>query len=71
MPSGIAGTVTMPTLILSGADDPYAPPDAVAVFVQEMPRCPRLEILPECGHLPFLERPDAFAVIVKTFLRTC
>ena len=67
----VVPTVTVPSLAITGADDQYAPPDAVAVFAQEMPRCPRLEILPECGHLPFLERPDDFAAVVKTFLRTC
>jgi 3-oxoadipate enol-lactonase len=67
----IVGTVTVPCLAITGEDDQYAPPDAVAAFLARIPGHPRLEIIPDCGHLPFLEQPEAFAAAVKSFLRTC
>ena len=67
----IVGTVTVPCVGITGEDDQYAPPDAVAAFLEAIPGNPRLEIIPGCGHLPFLEQPDAFAAAVKSFLRTC
>jgi pimeloyl-ACP methyl ester carboxylesterase len=67
--AGIAATVTVPTLIISGTDDQYAPPASIQEFAREFPSPPRVEILEETGHLPFLERPDAFAAAVSLFLR--
>lgn len=65
----LAGTVRVPCLAVTGADDQYAPPEAVAAFVQGLPRPAALEVIEACGHLPFLEQPDAFARIVDAFLR--
>jgi 3-oxoadipate enol-lactonase len=67
----IVESVTVPCLAITGADDQYAPPDAVAAFARRIPSSPKVEVIPECGHLPFLEQPDAFAAAVKAFLRTC
>jgi 3-oxoadipate enol-lactonase len=64
-------TVTVPCLAITGADDQYARPDAVAAFARRIPASPRIEVIPKCGHLPFLEQPDAFAAAVMSFLRTC
>ena len=66
----VARSVTVKTLAITGADDQYAPPDAVAAFVRQIPGA-RLEVLTDCGHLPFLEQPDQFASLVSGFLRTC
>jgi pimeloyl-ACP methyl ester carboxylesterase len=44
--------------------------EVVAAF-ERIPGTPHLEVIPTCGHLLFLEQPDAFAAAVKTFLRTC
>jgi 3-oxoadipate enol-lactonase len=63
-------TVTVPCLAITGTDDQYARPDAVAEFARRLPS-PRVEVIPECGHLPFLEQPDKFAATVMSFLRTC
>jgi pimeloyl-ACP methyl ester carboxylesterase len=68
--TGIAGTVTVPTLIISGTDDQYAPPAAIQEFAREFPSPPKVEMLEETGHVPFLERPDAFAAAVSLFLRS-
>ncbi len=67
----IAGTVTVPCLAITGEHDQYAPPEAVGEFIRKIPGTPHLDVIPNCGHLPFLEQPDAFAAAVKTFLRTC
>jgi 3-oxoadipate enol-lactonase len=68
--TAIVSTVTAKTLAVTGADDQYAPPDLVAAFARTLPDA-ALEILPDCGHLPFLERPQAFADVVKPFIRSC
>jgi len=66
----IAPSVDVPTLIVSGEDDQYAPPDSAAAFARTVPTA-RFEVMPGCGHLPFLERPRAFAAVMNAFLRTC
>ena len=44
-------------------------PDDVRGFMKQVPGGSRIEVLPDCGHLPFYEVPDAFANAVRTFLR--
>jgi 3-oxoadipate enol-lactonase len=67
----VVNTVGVPCVAITGEHDQYAPPAAVAEFLQQIPQRPRLEVLADCGHLPFLEQPEAFAAAVKSFLRTC
>ena len=64
----VVPTVAVPVASISGADDQYAPPDAVREFLSRLPRPPEPVILPEVGHLPFLEAPEAFARAVRAFL---
>jgi 3-oxoadipate enol-lactonase len=61
----------VPCLVITGEEDRYAPPDAIQTFARALPAPPRtrIEIMPDCGHLPFLEQPGAFAAIVSSFLR--
>lgn len=67
--TNLVGSVRVPCLAVTGADDQYAPPDAVATFVQGLPHSASLEVVAACGHLPFLEQPDAFARLVDAYLR--
>ncbi len=67
---GVA-TVQRPCLAITGEHDQYAPPDAVAAFVDRIPAAHRVEVLAACGHVPFFEVPDTFASAVRTFVRTC
>ena len=55
-------------LAITGAEDRYAPPDAVRKFAEQLPRGTRVEVMRDCGHLPFLEQPAQFAKIVERFL---
>ena len=65
----LVSSVRVPCLAVTGVDDQYAPPDAVAAFVQGLPQPAPVEVIEACGHLPFLEQPDAFARLVEAFLR--
>jgi 3-oxoadipate enol-lactonase len=60
----------LPCLVITGEEDRYAPPDAIQTFARTLPAPPRtrVEIMPDCGHLPFLEQPAAFAALVSSFL---
>ncbi len=64
----VVPAVTVPVLSVSGADDLYAPPEAVAAFLDALPQPARRIVLPDVGHLPFYEAPDAFAEAVGEFL---
>jgi 3-oxoadipate enol-lactonase len=63
----LVARVRTPALSISGADDQYAPPDHVSAFVRRIPGCAQ-ELLPDCGHFPFLEQPGAFASLVSAFV---
>ncbi len=56
-------------LVVTGEEDRYAPPDAIHDFARTLPARTRVEVIRDCGHLPFLEQPQAFAAIVSSFLR--
>ena len=69
--AGLAPTVKVPCLAISGTADQYAPPELVAAFARELPACTH-ELLPDCGHFPFLEQPEAFAACLRPFVeRVC
>lgn len=53
---------------VTGDEDTYAPPDAVARFVESLPPGATLTAIPDCGHLPFFEQPERFAAIVAAWL---
>lgn len=50
--------VHMPTLVLGGAHDTLVPPAKHELLAQLIPEA-RVEIVPEAGHFPVLEDPDA------------
>jgi pimeloyl-ACP methyl ester carboxylesterase len=66
----IVPTVGVPCLSITGADDQYAPPALVSGFMRGITGTHRQEVIPACGHLPFLEAPDAFTGLLRSFLRT-
>ncbi len=61
------GTVSVPTLVIAGAEDTLTPlSDAEAM--REGIRGSRLETVPRAGHLSNLENPEAYNRILGTFL---
>jgi len=60
--------VTCPLLMVWGAEDRATPPHAWERAARELPRC-EFRTLPDCGHSPMLERPDAFTDLLLAFLR--
>ena len=60
--------ITLPTLILHGADDQLMPPSE-AQAMHKMIYGSQIEILPEAGHLLNLEQPELFNRAVGDFLK--
>jgi 3-oxoadipate enol-lactonase len=60
-------TLTLPTLAIAGSEDGSTPPDLVRETA-DLIRGSRFALLRRTGHLPPVDRPDAFAATVATFL---
>jgi pimeloyl-ACP methyl ester carboxylesterase len=60
--------VTVPTLLVNGADDTRAP-RVVADHLHASIPASGLMVIPGCGHLVNLESPAEFNDAVRTFLR--
>lgn len=74
--SAIAGTdfytptaaLTLPTLVLAGAEDGSTPPDLVRETAALI-RGSRFELIRGAGHLPPVEQPEAYAALLTQFLK--
>ena len=64
----LLGRITTPTYFLWGADDPFGGPDIAQQLVAAMPSA-ELEMVPDAGHLPWLDDPARAAEVVGSFLR--
>ena len=49
--------IACPSLVLTGEDDTVCPPDLHHEIAEAIPEA-RLTLIPQCGHLSTLERPD-------------
>lgn len=59
--------ISVPTLVLVGAGDTLAPPDAARATAAAIPGS-RLLVIPDAGHLTTLEAPEAVAEALSTWL---
>jgi len=57
------GSIAVPTLVLCGADDGMVPPENSRNLAERIPGA-RLKLIPQCGHLPMLEKPEVVAKLV-------
>jgi pimeloyl-ACP methyl ester carboxylesterase len=60
--------VKAPALVVWGEADGFIPAETGERWL-ELVAGARLELIPSCGHLPVLERPDELARLVTAFLR--
>ncbi|MCT4683931.1 MAG: 3-oxoadipate enol-lactonase [Roseicyclus sp.] len=74
--AAIAGTdfytptaaLRLPALVIGGSEDGSTPPDLVRELADLIPGA-RFELIRGAGHLPCVERPEAFAALLNGFLR--
>lgn len=63
----LSSRLSIPALVLVGAEDTLTPPAESETMQQRMERS-RLVVLPGAGHLSNLETPDAFSQALEDFL---
>ncbi len=59
--------LTVPSLVICGAEDVITPPADSEAMARTMPGA-RLEVIPRAGHLSNLEQPAAFSAALQAFL---
>jgi pimeloyl-ACP methyl ester carboxylesterase len=59
--------VSVPTLVVWGAEDKIIPVDSGRRLHEAIPGS-RLEVIPGCGHLPYVEKPDEFSRLLLAHL---
>jgi pimeloyl-ACP methyl ester carboxylesterase len=59
--------IRCPTLVLAGEQDALTPAELAREIAAGIPGA-RLEIVPECGHLSTMERPDAVSRALRAWL---
>ncbi|WP_018698137.1 3-oxoadipate enol-lactonase [Amorphus coralli] len=59
--------ITVPTLVVAGADDPATPPSAGEAIASAI-RGAELEVIPDCAHLSNIEQTERFNARVVPFL---
>jgi pimeloyl-ACP methyl ester carboxylesterase len=57
--------LTVPTLVMAGADDRLTPPSHARQIAAALPNLTALIILPETGHMGPLERPEEFSAALR------
>ena len=62
------GEITAPTLVIAGEND-VADFRLIADLLAENIRSARLTIIPDCWHLPPVEKPEHFNELLIVFLR--
>jgi pimeloyl-ACP methyl ester carboxylesterase len=60
--------IKCPVLLVWGSEDFVTPPEVAREFKEYMPQS-ELHFIPECGHVPMIERPAEFGHLLNSFLR--
>jgi pimeloyl-ACP methyl ester carboxylesterase len=60
--------ITVPTLVVWGADDLFLPIAHAREFAANIPNA-KLAVIEHCGHAPMVEKPQDFLAAIKDFLR--
>lgn len=65
---GLLESITVPTLLMTGAADLYAPPPVMDLFVKRIKGAESV-VVPAAGHSAYWEQPEIFNRAVLTFIR--
>jgi len=65
--TGDLPSISAPTLVIAGADDPATPPEHAERIVAGIPEA-RLEIVPHAAHLASVEQPSTVGKLLVDFL---
>jgi pimeloyl-ACP methyl ester carboxylesterase len=68
MTFALVETITVPTLLLTGGADLYAPPPLLKLFAARIKNAESV-IVPEAGHSSYWEQPDVFNGSILGFIR--
>jgi pimeloyl-ACP methyl ester carboxylesterase len=63
----LLSAIQSPTLVLTGVDDVWSPPARHAEIARAIPNS-ELVVVPQCGHMCTMERPDDVTAAVRTWL---
>jgi pimeloyl-ACP methyl ester carboxylesterase len=59
--------ISVPTLVVAGAEDTLIPPENSKEIAAGIPSA-RLELVPHCGHMGMIERPETYTRLLQVFL---
>ncbi len=62
-------SMSLPSLVITGEYDSMVKKEESIRLAGELP-CSELVVVPDCGHLPQEEQPEAFVIAVKHFLKS-
>lgn len=65
--TGFLGDITVPTLVIAGAEDTITPAKEGALWAAKIPNA-SFEEIASAGHLPSIENPEAFQRVLLQFL---
>lgn len=65
----ILPTIEVPTIVMVGAQDVMTPL-ALSEMIRDGIRNAQLHIIPDCGHLPPIEKPEAVASLLREWMGT-
>ncbi|NKB56478.1 MAG: alpha/beta fold hydrolase [Alphaproteobacteria bacterium] len=61
------GEIDLPTMVIAGSDDIATTPERMTLYRDSIPGA-KMEIIPNAGHMPYVEAADAFNVVLAGFL---
>jgi 3-oxoadipate enol-lactonase len=64
----VVGSITVPALVLCGAEDAATPPELVRELAEGL-RNGRFHLIPNAGHTPSVEHPELMAQAITQFLQ--
>ena len=62
----LAGNLELPVLLIGGAKDRLVSPSALGNVAALLANA-NVEVMPDCGHAPFVSQPENFVSLVKKF----